>query len=163
MHLSISTSMPHQCSAMLYVSLGGAAPVICSRVAPTEARMSSLPPAANKSRRLMSIVRSSEMRVMGLMTVVTERAAGELHGDHLRKILGLGGVFFVAPPADVGDVGQYGLRPPRGRRRWRAPPAARGTLRKRRARVCRRRAPWPPRRGTSRRYPGRRTRWGVGG
>src|ERR1035441_1101366 len=71
--------------------------------------MSSLPPAANKSRRLMSIVRSSEMRVMGLMTGVTERAAGVLHGDHLRKILGLGGVFFVAPPAEVGDVGQGGL------------------------------------------------------
>src|ERR1035438_4288271 len=46
------------------------------------------------------------MRVVGLMARVTKRAAGMLRGDHLRKVLGLGGVLFVAAPAEIGNIGQ---------------------------------------------------------
>ena len=49
------------------------------------------------------------MRVMGLMALGTERAAGMLGRDYLGKSLGFGGVLFVAAPAEIGDVGQCWL------------------------------------------------------
>jgi hypothetical protein len=42
---------------------------------------------------------------MGLMAGGTERAAGMFGGHHLRKVLGLGGVLFMAAPAEIGDIG----------------------------------------------------------
>ena len=46
------------------------------------------------------------MRVVGLMALVAGHASGMLGGDHLGKVSWLGRVFFVATPAEVGDVGQ---------------------------------------------------------
>ncbi len=40
------------------------------------------------------------------MALVAGHAAGMLGGDHLGKVSWLGGVLFMATPAEVGDVGQ---------------------------------------------------------
>ena len=46
---------------------------------------------------------------MRLMAAGAEGASGVLGGDHLGKASGLGGVLFVAAPAEVGHVGEDGL------------------------------------------------------
>jgi hypothetical protein len=46
------------------------------------------------------------MRVVGLMALVAGHAAGMLGGNDLGKASWLGRVFFVATPAEVGNVGQ---------------------------------------------------------
>jgi len=46
------------------------------------------------------------MRVVGLMALVAEHAAGMLGGHHLGEAAWLGCVFLVAAPAEIGDVGQ---------------------------------------------------------
>ena len=45
---------------------------------------------------------------MRLMARIASHAARVLGGDHLWKPCGLGRIFFVAPAAEVGDVGQLG-------------------------------------------------------
>ena len=45
---------------------------------------------------------------MRLVTSVTKHALGVRNGFYLGKTFGLGRVFFVAAPAQVGDVGQLG-------------------------------------------------------
>lgn len=46
---------------------------------------------------------------MRLMAGVAEHAARVLRGSDLREAVRLGCVFFVAPPAEVGDVGELRL------------------------------------------------------
>jgi len=42
------------------------------------------------------------------MTTVAKHARGMRYRIHLRKAFGLRGIFFVAAPAEVGHVGQFG-------------------------------------------------------
>ena len=46
------------------------------------------------------------MRVVGLVALIADHAAGMLDGCHLGKAARLGGVLFVTAPAEVGDIGQ---------------------------------------------------------
>jgi hypothetical protein len=52
---------------------------------------------------------SSNMRIVRLMTGITGHVAHMFGGHHLRESFWFGGVFFVAAPAESGDIRQVGL------------------------------------------------------
>ena len=68
-----------------------------------------LPCAEEVSAADIHVKSPSQVRVVRLVADIAQRAAGVFGGDHLREVLRLGCVFFVAAAAQVGDVGQVGL------------------------------------------------------
>ena len=84
--------------------------MICSSVAPAEASTRIFPPILKRSRLLNSMLLTppSEVRIVRLVTSVAKHALGVRDRIDLGKALRLGSVFFMAAPAEVGDVGQLG-------------------------------------------------------
>src|SRR5438128_1463998 len=58
----------------------------------------------------MSMVESSEVRIVRLMAGVAERAAGMLGGNDLREFRRFGRVLLVTASAEIGDVGKGRLQ-----------------------------------------------------
>ena len=84
--------------------------MICSSVAPAEASTRIFPPILKRSRLLNSMLLTppSEVRIVRLVASVAKHALRVRDRIYLGKALGLGSVFFMAAPAEVGDIGQLG-------------------------------------------------------
>ena len=50
---------------------------------------------------------SLEVGIVRLMAGIADHAGGVLGGGHLRETLRLSGVFFMAPAAEIGDIGEF--------------------------------------------------------
>src|ERR1044071_3162598 len=83
--------------------------MICTRAAPTEARTSILLPNSMRSRRVISMAVSLEVRIVRLVAPIAQHAARMFGGGDLREAFGLGGILLVAAAAKRRDVGQFGL------------------------------------------------------